>query len=80
MNEIEFAKRMILNTLGQNLSPEALSDAYEISHGNNKILLEHITALIEIFNKAKEQMLAGDKNEWNNRRSNAWRAAESRAQ
>lgn len=62
MNEIEFAKRMILNTLGQNLSPEALSDAYEISHGNNKILLEHITAIINIFTKAKEK-LEGDKNE-----------------
>lgn len=79
MTELELTKDIIIAFLSKYQTPAGLVGIYEINTGNKKCLLDHITALIEIFNKAKEQ-LEGDKNEWNNRRSNAWRAAESRAQ
>ena len=62
MNELEFTKHFIITYFSQAQTIDAISDIYEIRSGNNKILLEHITAIINIFTKAKEQ-LEGDKNE-----------------
>lgn len=62
MNELEFTKNFIITYLSQDQTPDAIYDIYKIRSGNNKLLLEHITAIINIFTKAKEQ-LEGDKNE-----------------
>ena len=78
MTELELTKDIIIAFLSKYQTPEGLLDICEINTGNKECLLDHIMALIEIFNKAKEQLLEGDKNEWNNRRSNAWRAVKSR--
>lgn len=62
MNELEFTKHFIITYLSQVQTPDAIYDICEIRSGNNKPLLEHIKALINIFAKAKEQ-LEGDKDE-----------------
>lgn len=66
MNELEFTKHFIATFLSQGQTPDALYDLYEIKSGNDKLLLEHINALISIFEKAKEELetrIGDDKNE-----------------
>ena len=63
MTELELTKDIIIAFLSKYQTPTGLVGIYEINAGNKKCLLDHITALIEIFNKAKEQLLEGDKNE-----------------
>lgn len=62
MKETDLAKEIIITFLEKSQTPDALADIYEITSGNNKLLLGHIIALINIFTKAKEQ-LEGDINE-----------------
>ena len=53
MNELNVAISLLENILGnENATAEALSDLYEIKHGNKKVILEHLKAIVSIFSKA----------------------------
>ena len=52
----EIAKSMILSYLGSKLSLETVAVSYEISKGNDELLLEHVKALKNIFEKAIEEI------------------------
>ena len=56
MKELNIAKQIIINNLNTNITFEGLGELWEIKNGNKEILLEHIKALSNIFNKAKEQL------------------------
>lgn len=57
MSEVEVAKRVIVSYLkNANSSTASIAEAFEIELENNELLLEHIKALINIFNKAKEEL------------------------
>lgn len=57
MSEVEVAKRVIVSYLkNSNSSTASIAEAFEIELENNELLLEHIKALINIFNKAKEEL------------------------
>lgn len=56
MKELQVAKQIIINNLNSELTFEGLGELWEITNGNKEILLEHIKALSNIFNKAKEQL------------------------
>ena len=56
MTELEVAKNIIISYLSTNVTAESIYVVYELRNGNNKELLEHIKALINIFQKAKEQL------------------------
>ena len=58
MTELEIAKNIIISYLSTNVTAENMYVIYELRNGNNKELLEHIKALISIFQKAKEQLEA----------------------
>ena len=63
-NELDVAKRIIINHLNTNLNIESLNALHEIDNGNKEILLAHIDAVISIFKNAKEQLeeeMKGDK-------------------
>lgn len=54
--ELDVAKSIIINNLNTKLSMESLGSLYEIANGNKEVLLAHIKACSNIFNKAKEQL------------------------
>ena len=55
--EIEITRRIIKTYLSSIGTTEALNEAVVIgSKVNEKLFLEHIKALIEIFTKAKEEL------------------------
>lgn len=54
--ELDVATSIIINNLNTTLSMESLDSLYEITHGNKEVLLAHIKACSNIFNKAKEQL------------------------
>ena len=57
MSEVEVAKRVIVSYLkNSNSSTASIAEAFEIELENNELLLEHIKALINIFNRAKEEL------------------------
>lgn len=56
MKEKECATNIIKTILSKDFSPYAINCLYEISHGNKKMLLEHIIALKNIFAKAEKQL------------------------
>lgn len=57
MSEVEVAKRVIVSYLkNYNSSTASIAEAFEIELENNELLLEHIKALVNIFNKAKEEL------------------------
>lgn len=54
--ELDVATNIIINNLNTKLSMESLDSLYEITNGNKEMLLTHIKACSNIFNKAKEQL------------------------
>ena len=52
----DIAKHIILANLNGSLTLESVSTMYEIANGNNEILLDHIKALKNIFEKAIEEI------------------------
>ena len=58
MKNKELAKAIICAYLNQNgdFTPEGLFTIYEIHNGNDEILLEHVKALKNIFEKAIEEI------------------------
>ena len=54
----EIAKAIINAYIGQNgdFTAEGLFTLYEIQNGNNELLLEHVKALKNIFEKAIEEI------------------------
>lgn len=57
----EIAKSIIINNLTVGGKPEGIRDIYDINAGDEELLLRHIKALKNIFEKAMEEM-KGDKN------------------
>lgn len=63
MNELNIAISFLDKVLGsENTTAEALSELYEIKHGNKKVILEHLKAIVSIFSKAIDYL----ENEENN--------------
>jgi len=56
MKNKEIAKAVIVSYLGTGLSARGLSTIYEINMGNNELLLEHVKALKNIFEKAIKEI------------------------
>ena len=56
MKNKEIAKAVIVSYLGRGLSGEGLATIYEINKGNNEVLLEHVKALKNIFERAIEEI------------------------
>ena len=56
MSEVEVAKRVLVSYLKNANSSISIAEGLEIKAGNNELLLEHIKALINIFNKAKKEL------------------------
>lgn len=54
--EIEVAKAIILAYLSSNINCDSVNDIFEINSNNKKVLLEHITALKNIFTTAEGQL------------------------
>ena len=52
----EIAKHIILANLNGSLTLESVSAMYEIANGNDDILLDHVKALKNIFEKAIEEI------------------------
>lgn len=63
MRHKELAKNVITAYLSKNgdFTPDGFFIMYEINSGNDELLLEHIKALKNIFEKAIEEM-EGEKN------------------
>lgn len=61
----EIASAVIKSYLGTGLSSRGLSTIYEINMGNNELLLEHVKALKNIFERAIKEM-EDEMNETNN--------------
>lgn len=68
MKNKELAKVIITSYLSSNnngdFTPEGLLTMYEIMNGNDKILLEHVKALKNIFEKAIEEIEGNKKDDW----------------
>lgn len=62
MTELEVAKNIVTAFIGQYQTSRDIYELYEIHSGNNKVLLDHINAMIYVLEKAKKQ-LEEDKNE-----------------
>lgn len=62
MTELEVAKNIVTAFIGQYQTSRDIYELYEIKSGNNKVLLDHINAMIYVLEKAKKQ-LEEDKNE-----------------
>ena len=65
--ELNLTRMIITTYLNSADTPEALKEAIIIaSKSDEKLFLEHIKALIEIFTKAKEELerWQNDNNEW----------------
>ena len=62
MTELEVAKNIETAFIGQYQTSRDIYELYEIHSGNNKVLLDHINAMIYVLEKAKKQ-LEEDKNE-----------------
>lgn len=56
MTELEVAKDIIKSYIGRGQAYEGLYDIMEINSGNKEVLVEHINAVIGIFQKAKKQL------------------------
>lgn len=52
------AKDVVINNLGAGGTPEGLSDIYDIKAGDDELLLRHLKALRNIFDKAIKEMIA----------------------
>ena len=64
MTELDVAKEIIVAFIEKDPSPRSVYEIFEIQSGNDKLLLEHINAIIRIFEKAKKQLeeeMKGDK-------------------
>jgi len=59
---IDIAKEIVTAFIGQYQTSRDIYELYEIQNGNNKVLLDHINAMIYVLEKAKKQ-LEEDKNE-----------------
>ncbi len=55
------AKQIIINNLSAGETSDGIRDICEINFGNDDVLLEHISAIINIFTKAKEFMESNEK-------------------
>ena len=62
MTELEVAKNIVTAFIRQYQTSRDIYELYEIHSGNNKVLLDHINAMIYVLEKAKKQ-LEEDKNE-----------------
>lgn len=63
MNELNVAISLLENILGnENATAEALSDLYEIKHGNKKVILGHLKAIVSIFDKAIDYLESEENN------------------
>lgn len=60
--DIEIAKEIVVSFIGQHQTSRDIYELYEIQSGNNKVLLDHINAMIYVLESAKKQ-LEEDKNE-----------------
>ena len=56
MKNKEVAKAIILAYLEIGMTPDGLYSIYEIRDDNNELLLEHVKALKNIFEKAIEEI------------------------
>ena len=54
--EIKIAKAIILTYLSSKMNYDSANDIFEINSNNKKVLLEHITAVKNIFTTAEEQL------------------------
>ena len=54
--ELEVAKAIIITYLSSNINYDSANDIFEINSNNKKVLLEHITAVKNIFTTAEEQL------------------------
>lgn len=61
MRELELSKEIITSYLNKNITLYGLNDLYEINDGNEKLLLEHLKALVNIFQKAIDYLEKSDK-------------------
>lgn len=64
--EIEIARSIITTYLTSLDESEPMIEAMSICTGNNILLLQHINALINIFNRAKTELeiMLNDYDEW----------------
>ena len=60
---IEISKMFVCTILSNNSEPttDGLAEILEIRMGNEKLLLEHLKAINNIFNKAIEELERSDK-------------------
>lgn len=56
MTSLEAATNVIKTYLGKIMTAEGFNALYEISHGNNELLKEHINALKNIFEEASKEL------------------------
>lgn len=54
--DLEVAKAIILAYLSSNINYDSVNDIFEINSNNKKVLLEHITAVKNIFTTAEGQL------------------------
>lgn len=53
MEELKTSINFIVKILGgSDVSPEAISELYEIQNGNKKVIYEHLIAINDIISKA----------------------------
>lgn len=64
MRNKEIAKAVITSYLSNKLSFESLGTVYEIQNGDDELLLEHVKALKNIFERAIKE-IEGEKDDRN---------------
>lgn len=53
---VDIAKEIVTAFIGQYQTSRDIYELYEIHSGNNKVLLDHINAMIYILKSAKKQL------------------------